>query len=41
MHKTITVKDIAQICGVSLGTVDRALNDRPGINEETKRMILE
>ena len=41
MNKTITVKDIAQICGVSLGTVDRALNDRPGIKEETKRMILE
>lgn len=41
MSKTITVKDIAQICGVSLGTVDRALNDRPGINEDTKRMILE
>lgn len=41
MHKTITVKDIAQICGVSLGTVDRALNDRPGIKEETKQMILE
>ncbi len=41
MSKTITVKDIAQICGVSLGTVDRALNDRPGIKEETKQMILE
>ena len=41
MNKKITVKDIAQICNVSLGTVDRALNNRPGINEDTRRMILE
>ena len=40
MSERITVKDLARICGVSLGTVDRALNNRPGINEETKNRIL-
>ncbi|GAB2670240.1 LacI family DNA-binding transcriptional regulator [Paenibacillus thermoaerophilus] len=37
----ITIKQIAELCGVSIGTVDRALNDRPGISEKTKRRILE
>lgn len=33
-------KEIAAICGVSRGTVDRALNNRPGINLQTKEKIL-
>lgn len=37
----ITVKEIASLAGVSRGTVDRALKNRPGINEETKQRILE
>jgi len=37
----ITMKDIAKIAGVSVNTVSRALNDRPEINEETKRQIKE
>ena len=37
----ITVKEIARLAGVSRGTVDRALKDRPGINEKTKTRILE
>lgn len=37
---SITSKEIANICGVSRGTVDRALNNRPGVSEETKKMIL-
>lgn len=36
----ITVKEIARLAGVSRGTVDRALKGRPGINEETKALIL-
>ena len=36
----ITIKDIAKICGVSVSTVSRAINNNPGINEETKDMIM-
>lgn len=36
----ITIKDIAKICGVSVSTVSRAINNNPGINEETKNMIM-
>ncbi len=36
----ITSKEIASICGVSQGTVDRALHDRPGISATTKDKIL-
>ncbi len=39
MH--ITIKDIARHCGVSEGTVDRAINNRPGIKESTRRRVLE
>ncbi|PAD69373.1 hypothetical protein CHH83_09545 [Bacillus sp. 7586-K] len=37
----VTIKDIAQICGVSLGTVDRALNNRKGISEKTRKKVLQ
>jgi LacI family transcriptional regulator len=37
----ITIKEIAALCGVSVGTVDRALNNRPGISPKTKAKILE
>lgn len=40
-QKKVTVKDLARICGVSIGTIDRAINDRGGINPETKKKILE
>lgn len=36
----MTMDDIARICGVSKGTVNRALHDKPGINKETKEKIL-
>jgi DNA-binding LacI/PurR family transcriptional regulator len=36
----ITSKAIAALCGVSRGTVDRALHDKPGVNAETRRRIL-
>ena len=36
----VTIKDIAKKCGVSEGTVDRALNGRCGIRQETKELIL-
>jgi LacI family transcriptional regulator len=36
----VTLKQVAEICGVSLGTVTRALSDKPGINPQTKEKIL-
>ena len=36
-----TIKEIALLCGVSEGTVDRALNGREGIKKETKDRILQ
>lgn len=38
---SITVKQIAELAGVSRGTVDRALKGRSGVNEKTKEKILE
>jgi len=37
----ITTTQLARICGVSQGTVDRALHNREGINPETRARILE
>ncbi|MDE7433035.1 MAG: LacI family DNA-binding transcriptional regulator, partial [Lachnospiraceae bacterium] len=37
----ITIKDIAKICGVGVSTVSRAINNKPGINEETKNKIIQ
>ena len=39
-HLRITTAELAQICGVSQGTVDRALNNRADINSETKKRII-
>lgn len=41
MKMSATMKDIALQCGVSEGTVDRALNGREGIKKETKERILQ
>lgn len=37
---SITTTQLARICGVSQGTVDRALHGRPGINAKTRERIL-
>ena len=37
----LTTKDLARICKVSLGTIDRAFHDKPGISSATKKRILE
>lgn len=37
----MTIKDIARLCGVSVSTVSRVLNDRPDVNEENRRRVLE
>ena len=36
----LTIKDIAKICGVGISTVSRAINDDPGINQNTRKRIL-
>jgi len=40
-YSLITTSQLARICRVSQGTVDRALNNRPGINQKTKQHILD
>lgn len=40
MNKKVTIKDLAKAASVSIGTVDRALNNRAGISDETKTHIL-
>jgi LacI family transcriptional regulator len=35
----ITVKEIARLAGVSIGTVDRVLHDRGGVSSETKERV--
>ena len=37
---TITIKDIAKLCGVGVSTVSRAINNHTDINEETKAKII-
>lgn len=36
----MTIKDIARLCGVSISTVSRVLNDRPDVSEENRRKVL-
>jgi len=35
------IREIAGALSTSIGTVDRALHDRPGINPKTRKRILE
>ncbi len=41
MKKRVTIAEIAKKCNTSIGTVDRALNNRSGIHSETKEFILQ
>lgn len=38
---SLTIVDIAKICGVGVTTVSRAINNHPDISEETKQMIMQ
>lgn len=38
---TITIKDVARLCGVGVSTVSRAINNHPDIHQETKEKILQ
>ncbi|AHC16520.1 LacI family DNA-binding transcriptional regulator [Salinispira pacifica] len=37
----ITIREVAQESGVSIGTVSRVLNNRPGVKEYTRQRVLE
>lgn len=39
-EKTVGIKDIAHALKISLGTVDRALHDRPGVSPKTRELVL-
>lgn len=39
--ETITIKDVARLCGVGVSTVSRAINNHPDINPETREMIMQ
>jgi len=39
MPKTITIKDIAELAGVSMGTVDRVLHNRGRVSTETSERV--
>ncbi|MFZ0431432.1 MAG: LacI family DNA-binding transcriptional regulator [Candidatus Acidiferrales bacterium] len=41
MNGSTKIHDIAKALGVSIGTVDRALHDRPGVNPLTKSRVLQ
>lgn len=41
MSTQITMKKLAELAGVSRGTVDKVLNGRPGVKAETKKKVLE
>ncbi len=38
--ESVTIKDIARICGVGVSTVSRAINNHPDINQETKDKVM-
>lgn len=37
----VTIKQIAELANVSRGTVDKVLNHRPGVKEETKNKVMQ
>lgn len=41
VKKQFSIKDIARLANVSIGTVDRVLNDRKGVSDATRKKIKE
>lgn len=41
MKKSISLKDVAKLAGVGLGTASRVLNNHPSVTDETKKLVLE
>lgn len=40
-RQNVNIKALAERCGVSIGSVDRALHNRPGINALTRKRIID
>ena len=38
---SVTIRDIAEAAGVSIGTVSRALKNQRGLSDETRRQVRE
>lgn len=41
MKRSISLKDVAKLAGVGLGTASRVLNNHPSVTEETKKLVLD
>jgi LacI family transcriptional regulator len=41
MERNISLKDVAKLAGVGLGTASRVLNNHPSVSEETRRLVLD
>src|ERR1700733_14851216 len=41
MSESAKIRDIAKALGISIGTVDRALHDRRGVNPLTKSRVIQ
>jgi len=37
----VTIRQVAQEAGVSVGTVSRVLNNKPGVSEKTRKLVLD
>lgn len=37
----VTIRELAQAAGVSIGTVSRALKGQPGLSEQTRSQVLD
>ena len=35
----IRIKDVAELAGVSVGTVDRVLHNRPNVSEDSRKKV--
>ena len=35
----IRIKDVAELAGVSVGTVDRVLHNRPNVSEDARKKV--
>lgn len=40
MKRNISLKDVARVAGVGLGTASRVLNNNPSVSEETRKLVL-